>query len=166
MVKGSCLISGELSCSRLTRFELGGSARAAPRTCISACRGGRACTSRSFVSACREGRGCTQRSCFSACRAGRVCTPRNCASPFRACIDYFVPPLFTSARTCVCASRATWEYLSHSFEVTSFVPRNLTRSFRCDGMNITPARLLGRTPTKTPGTSRPTRHNTPRVCVS
>ena len=28
MVKGSCLISGELSRSRLTRFELGGSARA------------------------------------------------------------------------------------------------------------------------------------------
>jgi hypothetical protein len=28
MVKGSCLISGELSGSRLTRFELGGAARA------------------------------------------------------------------------------------------------------------------------------------------
>ena len=44
-----------------------------PRSCLSACRGGRGCSPRSFVSACRGGRGCTPRSCISPCRADTGC---------------------------------------------------------------------------------------------
>jgi hypothetical protein len=44
-----------------------------PRSCLSACRGGRGCSPRSCVSACRGGRGCTPRSCISPCRADTGC---------------------------------------------------------------------------------------------
>ena len=84
-MNSSCLISGELSGSRLTRFELGGSARAASHSVhlVFACREGSRCTPRSSFSPSREGRRCTSRSCISACRGGRGCTPRTCFSPCR-----------------------------------------------------------------------------------
>ena len=153
LISGSCLISGELSGSRLTRFDLGGAARAAlhtvqssfrfpcgqavhtkqpcfsflcrhgllSRSCLSACREGKVCIPRSGFSPSRADRGCTPGSCFSVSRAGRSCTLRSGVSPsrgdtgyspctgvsaFRASIAY-VLPLFTSARACVCAPRAT-----------------------------------------------------------
>ena len=117
-----------------------------PSSGVSPCRGGRACTPRSPVSACRETRGCTPRDGFSASRGGKGCTPRRCVSPCRASIT-FVPSLTgsriflissTNTRLVTRASRCAVvqheEQRCHSFEVTSFVPRNLILPF-CSPVN-------------------------------
>ena len=95
------MISGELSVSRLIRFELGGSARAALHSAHLLFRlpWGQGLHFAQPCSACREGRVCTPRSCLSASRWGtayegcsrvppsrwvRGCTPRSRVSPRRA----------------------------------------------------------------------------------
>ena len=113
---------------------------------LSACRGGSPCTPCSRLSACSEGRGCTPRNGFSASRGGKGCTPRRCVSPCRASIT-FVPSLTgsriflissTNTRLVTRASRCAVvqheEQRCHSFEVTSFAPRNLILPF-CSPVN-------------------------------
>ena len=65
----------DLGLTRLLSYTL--------RTCVSACREGRGCTTHTSVSPCREDTSRSSGSRFSPCGEGRGCTPCTCVSPCR-----------------------------------------------------------------------------------